>query len=43
MKSSEIIQILSHFPTLLKYFTGISTTDNINDLKEDEFTIINTE
>ncbi len=43
MKGSEIEAFLEYIPQLYKYFAGISTSDAIVSLKEDHFTIVNTE
>ncbi len=43
MKGHEIDTFLQRLPSLYSYFAGISTSDEIVDLKEDSFTIVNTE
>ncbi len=43
MRATEIDLFLQKIPQLYRYFAGISTSDAIVDLKEDFFTIVNTE
>ncbi len=43
MRASEIEEIIESIPQLAAYFAGISTSDEIVELDEDNFTIVNTE
>ncbi len=43
MKASQIENVLSHVSQVHKFFRGFSTRDNIAPLREEEFTIVNTE
>ncbi len=43
MRGSEIYQYIVNIPQLADFFTKISTVDDIPQLDEDQFTIVNTE
>ncbi len=43
MRASEIETIIRQVPQIHQYFCGFSTRDNIMQLQEEEFTIVNTE